>query len=152
MVGGCNSNNDNAVEETNAIVISMVWDTNGYENDCAPQFLMNYDSTSVVNDDYGCGTGYYDEDGNLVLVDYYEKQDTKVYDTILVYADNGVSITLEPTGPSNDSPVQSAIIQITDVQGVRTLNNEDIYTRGDTGIWYDKICTVKNGLAEDYEY
>lgn len=141
---------DKIYEETNAVVISMVWDENGYDNDCTPQFDMKYDTSKLALTGYGCGTGYYDKTGNLILINFYEKHENKVFDTVLVLAKDGVSVTLEPSYPSNDSPLQEATIQIADAKGVRTLSKEDIYTRGDTGIWYDAICTVKNGLAETY--
>lgn len=138
-------------EETGAVVISISWDWVGYENQCCVEIEAQYDREDLVINGYGCGTAYYDSDGNVIAMEFGEMHDDKIYDTLLIFAKDDVSITVSPELPNNDAPVREASIKIADSKGVRSLNVEDIYWRSYTGIWFDAVCTIKNGVAEQYE-
>lgn len=139
-------------EETGAVVVSVSWTWVGYDNQC--QIIMEeaeYDRQDLVINGYGCGTAYYDADGNIIMMEFWEMHDDKIYDTALIFAKNDISIVVVPMDPNNDNPTGEAYIQIADSKGVRTLDREDIFSRSYTGIWYDAVCTIKDGVAEAYD-
>ena len=85
------------------------------------------------------------------MMEFWEMHDDKIYDTALIFAKNNISIIVEPIFLNNDNPTGEAYIQIADSKGVRTLDREDVFSRSYTGIWFDAVCTIKDGVAEAYD-